>query len=253
MKNFPDQDTFLAAVKSLKYNFLWFAGDIRSGKTIICLAILVLFCKMYPGSRWAVIRRDRPTLVRNTLPTFFKWCCPPKFIIPNGYNKSELTIEFTNGSQILFMSESIKDDPELNRFKGLEVNGFFLNQVEELQRQTFDICVTRRDQWKLDKMPPGIILADCNPTSNWVKVDVYDAWANNELPDKWYFQEADWDKNPHLTEEYKASVKAALTPEMYRRFCEHNWEAIDEVMQLTPWEFIQGSKRILDIKGDRKF
>ena len=44
---------------------------------------------------------------------------------------------FTNGSELIFMAESYDDDKDLNRFRGLEVNGAGLDEVNELQEPTF--------------------------------------------------------------------------------------------------------------------
>ena len=250
-KTFEDQDKFVKAALSGLYNYLLFGGDIRSGKTIVCLCVLILLSKVYPGSRWAVIRHDRPTLVRNTLPTFFKYCCPSNFIAD--FNKSELRISFDNRSEIIFMSESIDIDPELNRFKGLEVNGFVLEQIEELQRLTFDICAQRMGQWKLDPMPPALLLCNANPTNNWVKTDWYDVWAAGGLKAPWYFQIADITKNPYITEAYMQRLKDTLPEELYKRYLKHQWEAIDEILQLNKWEDIYGCKKKRESKDGRKY
>ena len=47
----------------------------------------------------------------------------------------DMTVTFNNGSQILFMAEDYANDKDFDRFKGLEVNGFIPEQIEELKRR----------------------------------------------------------------------------------------------------------------------
>lgn len=239
IKTFEDQNIFFSSVLEAKYKNYVFAGDIRSGKTIICLITLVIFCRIFPGSRWAVIRESRPKLVKTTLPTFFKYCCPPSFILD--FNKAELIVTFKNKSQILFLSENIDHDPELTFFWGLEVNGFFLNQGDELSRTMMNMSVMRRGQWKIDPMPPAFTLIDANPTETWLK-DFYDLFVQNTLPDTWYFQLADMEKNPFITQDYKDDLKTTLPVELYERFCKGNWDVVNAIMQLCSWEAIRSCK-----------
>lgn len=249
VKAFEDQDIFANAVLSGKYRNLFFAGDIRSGKTIICLVLIVIFCKAFPGSRWAVVRESRPKLIKNTIPTFFKYCCPHNFILD--WNKSDLTFTAKNKSQILFLTEGFEHDNELTAFWGLEVNGFFLNQGDELQKEMFDMTVMRRGQWRMEPMPPAITLVDTNPTDNWIK-DIYDLYMQNELAPEYYFQLADMNKNPFITEEYKKDLKDTLPPDLYERFCKNNWDVVDAILQLTPWADIRACKeRVKSTSGTK--
>ena len=62
---FPKQQEFLDAVFSYKYSFIVFGGAIRGGKTYALLGLFILLCKIYPGSRWAIVRKDLPTIKKN--------------------------------------------------------------------------------------------------------------------------------------------------------------------------------------------
>ena len=55
----------------------------------------------------------------------------------NGWNHDTQTITMLNGSQIMFMAEGYDDDKDLNRFKGLEANGFGFDEINECQEATF--------------------------------------------------------------------------------------------------------------------
>jgi hypothetical protein len=126
----PAQDRFFEAALSGQYRFLAYGGGIRSGKTAMSLILAQLLCRVYPGSRWAIVRKDLPTLRRNVLPAFSKFRIPG---FMGEVNYANWTATATNGSQLVFFTESISEDPELNRWRGLEVNGFFPDEANELQ------------------------------------------------------------------------------------------------------------------------
>lgn len=241
--SFEDADIFATAVFDAQKTTYIYAGSIRSGKTIVSLNILNVLCLAFPGSRWAVIRSDLPTIKRTVIPSYFKYCYPQRAIAD--YAKGEQIIKFKNGSEILFMAESFEEDPELNRFKGLEVNGFLLEQMEELHEATYLIAMTRAGQWALDPMPPRLIIGNANPAQNWVKTKFYDPWRAGTLPDSIYFQVADVMKNPYISSDYLRDLEQNLPPDIYDRYVRGNWDAADEIGQLVPWSKIHNARAMV--------
>lgn len=224
-ESFPKQLEFLEAIFSGNYNFILYGGAIRGGKTFGGIAGLLLLSKMYPNSKWCILRDSLATLKRTTIPSFFK-LCPKSFI--KSYNQDTQTVTFRNGSQILFFGENYYEDKELNRMKGLEVNGFLLEEINELQKVTFLKCIERAGSHvipNVGKMPKPIILGTCNPANNWVKEDVYNLWRNNELPPSWKYISSKISDNPYISEEYKESLKM-LPEHEYDVFVNGNWDLI---------------------------
>ena len=238
---FAKQDEFIQAVFSGMYTQLLYGGAIRGGKTYVGLAVLILLCKIYPGSRWAVVRTDRNTLKKNVLPVYFK-VRPPKF--EQSFNYSDLMATFTNGSQILFVPESIKDDPELDKFKGFEANGFLLEEMNELQEKTYYKTIERAGSWIMDPMPPILILGTCNPSQTWVKSHFYDPYMSGTLKAPKFYLPAKITDNPHIPPTYLQSLKESLPPEIYARFVEGDWNASDDIQQLIDWKTIHACKEI---------
>lgn len=232
-----DQASFIDAGFSGDYSRLIAAGSIRSGKTIGILAQLTMLCKIYPRSKWYVLRHDMPSLKRTTIPTFFNYVLPAGFM--KNYNQQDQMIYFHNGSMLGFLEENLAKDPELNRFKGLEANGFFLNQMEELSKKTYYVAITRAGQWKIDPMPPSFIFGDTNPTQKWVKEVFYDPFKKGSLNKNTLFHQFDIFRNPHITKEYLDSLQD-LPAEMFARFVKGQWDAVDEVDQLVSWDDIYG-------------
>ncbi len=215
------QQQFIEKAFDDKYTFLTFGGSAGGGKTFVSLATLILFCRFYPNSRWCVIRKSLTEIKLNTLPSFFK-VCPMNFI--TDYNKTEHNVTFKNGSQLLFKGENIDQDPELQWMDGLEVNGFLLEQVEELSQKCYDKAKLRAGRHIIKKQPPIKILMTLNPSQSWVKESIYTPYIKGTIAEPYCYIPASINDNPYLTDEYKANLKY-LDEITYRRYVEGDWTA----------------------------
>jgi hypothetical protein len=223
-KPFDKQREFQEAVFSGKYSFLCYGGAMGGGKSFVCLATLIALCRVYPNSKWCVIRESLPTLKKTSLETFKK-LVPTNFV--KSYNQTEQIYTFNNGSQIMFMAEDYQNDKDFDRFKGLEVNGFLLEQIEELQEKLLGICFVRAGRHKIDKMPRPLILANVNPTLMWPKEKVYERYNKGTLPPDWFYEPAKISDNPALFEDeiYMHNVSAHLDPVTKARMIDGDWSA----------------------------
>lgn len=220
---FPRQREFYNAVKSCKYTFLTYGGAMGGGKSFVSFALLITLCRIYPNSKWVVIRDSIPTLKRTALETFKKLC---PYDLLKGFNQVDLTATFNNGSRIIFMAEDWINDKDFDRFKGLEVNGFLLEQIEELQEGLLDVCLLRAGRHRISPMPRPVILATVNPTQNWVKSKIYEPYTKGTLPEDWFYLPATIVDNPELSGDpvYMANLRR-LDPLTYRRHVEGDWSA----------------------------
>lgn len=215
------QQAFIDKVFDPLYTFISYGGSAGGGKTVVSLASMVLLSRLFKKSRWCVIRKSLTEIKLNTLPSFWK-VCPTNFV--KTYNKSEFLVNFKNDSQIIFKGENIHDDPELQWMDGLEVNGFLLEQVEELNRKTYDKCKLRAGRWIINPMPPIKILSTLNPAQNWVKDEIHDPYVKGELKPPYIYIPAKISDNPHLPSEYRENLKY-LDNITYRRFVDGDWSA----------------------------
>lgn len=220
----PKQNQLAAAALSGQYNYLLYGGAIRGGKSFGAITLLFLLAKMYPGSRWAIVRKDLPTLRRNTVPTLTK-VRPPRFA--GQLNQSDWSVTCTNGSKVLLFPESIKDDADLDRWKGLEVNGFLLEEANELDERSWFKAIERAGSWLVpgggpQPQPPPLILLTSNPAFGWLKSTFYDPWKMGTLQEPYYYLPATASDNPHLTPEYLESL-TNLPENEYRRFVLGDW------------------------------
>jgi hypothetical protein len=222
-KPYPKQEEFVAAVISGKYSLLTYGGAMGGGKSYVCLAIAIMLCKFYPKSKWCVVRESLPTLKKTTLATFFK-IAPTNFI--RSYNQQDQLITFKNGSQLLFMAEDFAHDKEFDRFKGLEVNGFILEQIEELQEALLDVCFIRSGRHRIDPMPKPVIIANLNPTLRWPRKRIYDKAVNKTLPEDWYYLPAKISDNPALYEDSNYMKQLKNLDDLTRaRLIDGDWNA----------------------------
>jgi hypothetical protein len=209
--------------------FILFGGAIRGGKSWWMLLTFIALCSKYPKSRWVIIRKSLPVLKQNTFPTFQE-------IVNKGlaghikeWNHETHTVTFVNGSQLIFMSEAYDTDKELNRFKGLEINGAGIDEINECQEKTLDKLFERSGSWlHAQGKAPIIILATCNPSNNWVKKKVYEPWKENTLPTTWAYIPSKITDNPHLPQEYLESLRANMPPIDYAKFVEGDWDIVEK-------------------------
>jgi PBSX family phage terminase large subunit len=212
------------AHKLLKENRqVLYGGAVRGAKSYWgCMEIITL-CFQYPNSRWLMLRASLPVLRATLLKTFSENFLSKGF---DGYvkdfNQTSLVLTWNNGSQIVFMAESYDTDKELNRFRGLEINGAFIDEVNEIQEQTFDKVVERTGSWFHAKSCPTKILMSCNPSQNWVKKRFYDKWERGELPVGVAYIQAKITDNPHVPQDYIENLKL-LPRYQYMAFVEGNW------------------------------
>lgn len=233
----PKQEAYFlrvleAAYGDNPYRFLFFGGDIRGGKTFGILATLVILCKIFPGSKWFVIRKSMPRLQETSIPSMEKLLGPaPR--VRWSRSTTNYFVEFNStGSRIYFAGEDFANDPKLDWMLGLECNGIFLEQMEELQKLTLDMAKSRVGSWIIPPdfndpqkvtMPTGLILGSFNKTMTWVKDEIIDPWRNNTLEAPYHFEEAKASDNPWNTQE-QWNAWSHLPDDLYNRFVGDNWD-----------------------------
>ena len=243
------QAEFAKAVFSGRYTRLLYGGAIRGGKTYCMLLLVLTLAKIYKGSRWAVVRKDLPTIKRNTIPSFER-------VAPDGFcgpiNRTDWYVDCANGSRIIFFPETADRDPDLNRWKGLEVNGFALEECNEIQEKSFVKAIERAGSWICQhKQPPPLILATCNPSLSWVKRRWYDPWRKGTLQPPYHYLPARIDDNPHLPQSYRDSLATLkeTDPAAYERFVLGNWESADEPDQLISYDWTLAARDVEFVDG----
>jgi len=242
------QIVFIEAALSGLYTHLFYGGAVGGMKTVTIIILFSILCKVYPGSRWVIIRKDRPVLERNTIPSFWKFC-PKPFFHPTRYNRTRMEATATNGSQIIFMSENLKQYPDLTNFDGLEVNGAAREECQELSEALDLKLIDRVGRWVVKgAMPPILHLYSANPTQKWIKTIFYTPYTNNTLPDMYFYLPALPYDNPFLTDAYRAALETLKerAPNLYRKRVQGSWDAEDDIQQLISWETIWACEKLIE-------
>ena len=201
-----------------------YGGAIRGAKSYWGCMEIISFCFQYPNSRWLMLRETLPVIKNTLLKTFTENFLNKGLIYyVKDFNQQSLTITWNNGSQIIFMAEGYDTDKELNRFRGLEINGAFIDEVNEIQEVTFDKIIERAGSWFHSKNCPNKILMSCNPSNGWVKERFYNKWKSGTLQDGIAYIQAKITDNPHIPADYLESLKM-LPRYQYESFVEGNWD-----------------------------
>ena len=101
---------------------------------------MLLLLDKYPNSRGAIIRKQFGQLQKTTLQTLFA-------VLPSaGYTrKNEQFVDLRNGSRLYFVHLDTEDS--LNVLRGLELNFAFVDQIEELDEDAWDLLEARTGRW----------------------------------------------------------------------------------------------------------
>lgn len=201
-----------------------YGGAIRGGKSYWLLLELFTLCTEYDNSRWLILRASYTNIERTILVSFNELISTYFVGFLKTWNSHTMTATFQNGSQIMFMAESYDSDKELNRFRGLEINGAGIDEINEIQEVTFNKVIERAGSWNGCKEAPIKILCTCNPTQGWVKERFYDRWQKQQLPQGWAYVPAKLTDNPHLKADYVSSLRFNMPKYEYEVFVEGNWD-----------------------------
>ena len=98
-----------------------------------------------------------------------------------------------------------------------------MEEVNELQIQSFYKAIERAGSQIITPKPKPKIICTCNPANNWVKELFYDRYMNNTLPDDWLYIPSKIFDNPYIDDEYLNSLKSLPRYE-YEVFVNGNWD-----------------------------
>ena len=226
----PVQNRLMDVVTDGRYRIIGFGGGVRSSKSFGVLATLIALCRIYPGSRWAIIRKDLQRLRDTTIPTFNKLRLAhlggDQFI--SGVNGQTWDATCVNGSALLFRGENIDKDPELLRFHGYEVNGFANEEADELSERTLIKEIERAGTWIIPgdrPQPLQYIFNTFNPCAGWARRRFYLPWKAGTIEPPYAFIPATQADNPYVSDAQREAWKE-LPEHEHRRFVQGDWDAI---------------------------
>jgi hypothetical protein len=199
-----------------------FGGGIRGGKTYTTLFTIYTIARMFPGSKVYIVRESVPSLERTVKPSFFK-------LINNcykEYNQNKNYVKLHNGSVFYFLAEQIDKDKDLDRFKGLEANIFFLEQIEELSPKTYEKAKERVGTHIFEGAPMPLIFTTFNPTHvKWVRDTIYNPWKEGNIPEYMHISMVTAAQNPFIpSQQWK--TWATMDDLMYKQYVLGDWDLV---------------------------
>jgi hypothetical protein len=254
----PKQSQFITDVLSGKWLYMAMGGGIRGTKTWSTISTLIILCRIFPRSRWAIVRKDLPTLRRNTVPSINKLRGTCEGFLGE-LNQSTWSYACVNGSEILIFPESFQQDPDLERWRGLEVNGFLLEEANEITEMAANKAIERAGSWiipptKYDpkpQQPPPLVMFTFNPCPNWPRVWFWDPYSTGSLKPPYYFLPATQVDNPFIPEQVREAWKNLPVAD-YNRFIRGEWDFIDDPDQLIKTEWIFAARNVEEVLGPNR-
>ena len=213
---------------------LFFSGSIGSAKTIEHIHLIVRHCVENDGARYLIIRRALKDLKRTSWNVLLSHISDIPHVIKS-YNKSELKITFTNGSEIIGDSY---DKADLDKFKSLELSGADFEEITECNKDTYEAIKMRVG--RIPSVKQNIITARCNPDepSHWLyKYFIQDDQKKHK---KTFYSLTE--QNKFLPSWYIDNLKEDLDPMMARRMLKGEWLSIRGE---TPYYAYDSSKQFL--------
>jgi len=218
------------------YRNLSYGGAIRGGKSIACGAVWLTAATSFENSRYHIFRADMPALQATTVPTFEKMIGGSSKWGWNRDKSNFFIYHKKTDSKIFFKGENITHDPELNDLLGMETNGIWFEQIEELSIKLWEIGQSRNGSWYIPKMPKPLTLSTFNPTQTWIKDVIYDPWKKGELKEPFYFQHALPKDNTFVTAEQWAGWDR-MAERYKRQFIEGDWSNFTDKNSLWAFAF----------------
>ena len=219
--------TILASAQGLTpYRRIHSGGAIRGAKSFTNTLALLTLARTYPGSKWSVHRKDLTILETTTIETFSK-------ILGNSpqwhWNRNRANFHLTHrptGSRIFFVGANESRDRDFTDTLGLEINGAFFDQLEDVSQEYYNAVLQRVGSWHIPKEPRPVVMTTFNPHPGWIKTELYKRFKTGSLPpDEVYFPLSPTGE-PSNTEDQWA-VWNKMPPDVRARMIEGDWESFE--------------------------
>lgn len=226
-----------------------FGGGAAGGKSFLIGLLCAMACKKYPGTRWALARKELKSLKQTTLATLISKVHRVLGISESDYklNLLDSTLEYSNGSSILLLDLTAKpSDPEMESLGSLELTGAFVDEIGEVNKKSFDILASRVNRWlNAEYHLTGKIVGSTNPSPGFVRQEFFDKyeangggriqkWQNGyvyvndeRLPAYDVYIKSTAVDNPFIDENYVEGLRR-LPPQERKRLLDGDWNYLDE-------------------------
>lgn len=197
--------------------FIWYCGGFGSGKSYIGSQTAIRLAIQAPKGRGLIARQTAVDLKATTMKTFFE-VCDPRLILK--HNKSEQLITFANGHEIYYWG---LDDIE--RLKSLEIGWFWIDEVNEVSEESFNVAKGRLRHPAQPKRV-GIITSN-SEGKNWTYQQfVKGRGVKEQYRDLYYTIKAPSSENTNLPADY-LDVLESYTGDLYERYVKASFNVFE--------------------------
>ena len=219
--------TIIGAAQGLvPYNRIHSGGAIRGAKSFTNSLALLTLARTYAGSKWSVHRKDLTILESTTIETISK-------IIGNSprwhWNRNRGNFHLTylpNKSRIFFVGANESRDKDFTDTLGLEINGAFFDQLEDVSEEYYNAVLQRVGSWHIENEPKPVVMTTFNPHPGWVKKKIYQPYKGNTLPSNEIFFPLSPALEPSNTQE-QWQVWNSMPPDIKARMIEGDWDSFE--------------------------
>ncbi len=215
----PKQEIFLyATLDRPDTRFIWYVGGFGSGKTFVGSHTASRLALRAPKGRGLIARNTLVDLKATTIKTFFE-VLDPRLI--KKWNKTENLLTLINGHEIYFWG---LDDIE--KLKSLELGWFWIDEVNEVDENKFDILKGRL-RHKAQPKRVGFLTSN-SEGKNWTyKQFVLGKGIRAEADHAKYLTiKAPSNENTYLPQDY-LEVLNSYTGDLYERYVLASWNVFE--------------------------
>jgi len=217
----PPQKKF---IDSQLYHCIYYGG-LGCGKTLALLIKMVLSCLCFPGNRVLLGRQYLSDVERTLLPPLFE-------LLPNSYYRYKIKqglIQFFNGSEIILYGLDVLQSGSQaeikkaqQKLKSLNLGNYFIDQLEEIDFEVFDILNTRL---RRTNVPFRQGNTTCNPANFWAYIYFIEETRRNPERAKnvCLVQGSMYENKENLPEEYIQRQIEGHSEDWIKRFILGEW------------------------------
>ncbi len=224
--------TIIGAAQGVNsYSRIHSGGAIRGGKTVTNSLAFITLAIQYPLSKWSVHRKDLTILESTTIETFSKILRGSK---KWHWSKSRSNYHLTykpNDARIFFVGANESRDKDFTDTLGLEINGAFFDQLEDVSFEYYNAVLQRVGSWHIPNEPNPVVLTTCNPHPGWIKKHIYLPFKEGTLPPDELFVPLSPTNEPSNTAQQWA-VWNRMPPDVKARMIDGDWNNFENK---NPW------------------
>ena len=208
-------------------------GPAGGGKSVAAIMKLLAHCSLHKdGARYVIIRNTYRMLYDTTMPTFFQW-------VPRELGKWDSSNEkFVLGGKYEFLFRSCERPEDIDKFKGLEITGYFLNEGMEIKEDIKNILDQRIGRYPMEEYRDDdgikrrrgtsktLSIIDSNPPDmeHWL----YERFVRNPLKDHRLVLQPPYENAHNLPVGYYDKMRDRYrdAPDLINRYIEGKWGSV---------------------------